>query len=115
MIFHISVHKFMLALKITNKGKETVVGVKDGLLTVLIHDEFNRCIMHASSVEINRKEKNIWFDAEEMDEEMEIEVVDTEYLSIPMKIKSKVSSGKVQSEFERYCMLEEYLKEKGLI
>ena len=78
MIFHVSVHKFMLALKITNKGKDTVVGVKDGLLTVLIHDESDRCIMHASSVEINRKEKHIWFDAEEMSEEIEIETLDAE-------------------------------------
>ena len=50
----------MFALKITYKGKDTVVGVRDGLLTVLVHDESERCIVYANSVETESRERNIW-------------------------------------------------------
>lgn len=105
----------MFALKITHKGKDTVVGVRDGLLTVLVHDESERCIVYANSVETESRERNIWFNAEEMDGEIEVEVVETPHLSMPLKTEQGVSIRKAPSKIERYRMLEETLKEKGLI
>ena len=115
LIQHINVHDFMFALKITYKGKDTIVGVKDGLLTVWVHDESDRCIVYADSVETESKERNIWFSAEEMDGEIEVEVVETLHLSMPLKTEQGVSIRKAPSKIERYRMLEETLKEKGLI
>lgn len=105
----------MFALKITYKGKDTIVGVKDGLLTVWVHDESDRCIVYANSVETASKERNIWFNAEETDGEIEVEVVETENLSMPLKTEHGVSTRKAPSKIEKYRMLKEILKEKGLI
>ena len=105
----------MFALKITYKGKDTVVGGRDGLLTVWVHDESDRCIVYADSVETKSKERNVWFNAEEMDGEIEVEVVESVHLSNPLKTEQGVSIRKALSKQERYRMLEETLKEKGLI
>lgn len=105
----------MFALKITYKGKDSVVGVINGLLTVCIYDESEKCCMYANAIETESEERNVWFDAEEVNEEIDIEVIQTESLSVPLKIEQGISFRKTPSKHERYRMLKEILKEKGLI
>ncbi len=50
-----------------------------------------------------------------MDGEIEVEVVESVHLSNPLKTEQGVSIRKAPSKLERYRMLEETLKEKGLI
>lgn len=111
----------MKAFEIIHNDKKTIVGVEDGLLTILVNtlnangrkDSF----IYSGTVEYDSKTKNTWHEFLPIEEGdvIKIKVVDADNLTPPVKSIRDENIKRPESKLERFYRLENLLKQEGLI
>ena len=90
------------SLKVTYKGKTIIAGVESGLLTMCISSLKGKCMFSLFTPEI-------------MDDEVVVEVVDTDKFSSPVNKESHIEIRYRLSPLEEYKLLKKELEAKGLL
>lgn len=103
------------SLKVTYKGKTIIAGVESGLLTMCISSLKGKCMFSLWSIEAILKERRVWFTPEIMDDEVVVEVVDTDKFSSPVNKESHIEIRYRLSPLEEYKLLKKELEAKRLL
>ena len=113
---HINVHK-MSAIQIKYKDSSETIGVGHGLITMYVTSNDNGATLYAGTTDTDNKRRNTWYKDVTLsqDDEIYIEIVETDILTEPGESVCDTSIRPQLSKLEQFKLLETALKKEGLI
>lgn len=107
----------MSAIQIKYKTTAETIGVEHGLITIHITSNDNSATLYAGTTDTDNKRRNTWYKdvALSKDDEIYIEIVETDNLTEPEESVCDTSIRPQLSKLEQFRLLEAALKKEGLI
>jgi hypothetical protein len=107
----------MKGFEIRHNDKTTKTGVKDGMIAIHLFDNSGDSRIYAEGVDYEKHKRYVWYDWSpiKIGDQFEVKVVETDDISIPVKIIEDKNIKRPMSKLAFFREFEAKLKQEGLI